>query len=568
MWLWDYLLDLSLKINLMNWTIKPLLFLLICSHLFSGEYSIKDSYNSLFESSSPIHATLHINNLIRKGATELTDEEKERLSEIGLSFKGNEIISVKPTDLDQYYETDHFRIHFTLDESSNDVVENEDYVVGMGEVFENVWTFHIDSMGFDPPPINPNNNHDLYEIYLLYLSPQYFALTYGEGNGSSCHGYIKMRNSYSATQFDDHTELENIQVTAVHEFFHAIQFGYNCYEEFWYMEATATWSEDELYNDVNDFYRYIPTFFNNPDDAINTQGIHMYGTCIFFQYIDEHLGGLETIARSWDYSRDYASSAYDNSFKAINAALEDENSSIESAVNQMRVANQILSSSQSAGVYRYEEADGYLTVVNPPPKEKYFIFEKGDIDEITKFSLQLYESHYYSLSTDSPVSLTLTKENGDFSFTSILKKSGTDQWIVTNGLELNIDPNIGYDWITLIVSAIGENENDWDYSIRLEDGFSEDFTFYPPFPNPSNGQNVNFEFQVITDQTIQFKILNILGHEIWHFSNSYSEPEVVNLIWNGKNKTGKRVSNGVYFGWMKGKSNQKVQKFTLLKKSD
>jgi hypothetical protein len=377
-----------------------------------------------------------------------------------------------------------------------------------------------------------------------------------------------MRNSYSATQFDDHTELENIQVTAVHEFFHAIQFGYNCYEEFWYMEATATWSEDELYNDVNDFYRYIPTFFNNPDDAINTQGIHMYGTCIFFQYIDEHLGGLETIARSWDYSRDYASSAYDNSFKAINAALEDENSSIESAVNQMRVANQILSSSQSAGVYRYEEADGYLTVVNPPPKEKYFIFEKGDIDEITKFPLQLYESHYYSLSTDSPVSLTLTKENGDFSFTSILKKSGTDQWIVTNGLELNIDPNIGYDWITLIVSAIGENENDWDYSIRLEDGFSEDFTFYPPFPNPSNGQNVNFDFQVITDQTIEFKILDILGHEIWHFSNSYSEPEVVNLIWNGKNKTGKRVSNGVYFGWMDGKSNHKVQKFTLLKKSD
>ena len=39
-----------------------------------------------------------------------------------------------------------------------------------------------------------------------------------------------MRNSYSASQFNIHTEIENIKVTAVHEFFHSIQFSYNCFE--------------------------------------------------------------------------------------------------------------------------------------------------------------------------------------------------------------------------------------------------------------------------------------------------------------------------------------------------
>ena len=549
-------------------TNRLLLLISICACLYGNELSVKDSYDALFHSSDPVHATLHINNLIRQGAIGLTDLEKVRLSEIGLSAHGNEIIVLKSTVLDQTYDSDHFRFYFTLDESSNDAVENEDYVTNMGVVFEEVWSFYIDSMGFDPPPLNPNNDHDLYEIYIEYLSPTYFGLTFGEGSGESCHGFIKMRNSYTASQFNNHTVLENIQVTAVHEFFHSIQFGYNCYEKFWFMEASATWSEDELYDNINDFYRYIPNFFSNPDHAIGTEGTFMYGTCIFFQYIDEHLGGRETIRKCWDYSREYASPVNDISFLAIDAALQENNFSFEMAYNQMRIANQILSSSENAGVYSYEEADGYLTVVSPPPKEDYFFFEKGDIESIDNYSLQLYESHYYSLLTETPVAISLTEVNGEFSFTSIVKSSGGDQWIVKSGLEQNIDPEIGIEWITLIVSALGDNENDWDYSLSLSDGYSEDFTLYPPYPNPSKGQSVNFEFQVITEQTIDFQIIDILGQVIWEYSSHYSKPEVITITWDGNNQAGQQVANGVYFGIMEGKSDQKVFKITYLKKSN
>ena len=552
----------------MIWTNRLLLLFSICNCLYGGELSVKDSYDALFHSSEPVHATLHINNLIRQGAIGLTDLEKVRLNDIGLSVHGNEIIVLKSTVLDQTYDSDHFRFYYTLDGSSNDAVENEDYVTNMGAVFEEVWSFYIDSMGFDQPPLNPNNDHDLYEIYIEYLSPTYFGLTFGEGSGESCYGFIKMRNSYTASQFNNHTVLENIQVTAVHEFFHSIQFGYNCYEKFWFMEASATWSEDELYDNINDFYRYIPNFFSNPNHAIGTEGTFMYGTCIFFQYIDEHLGGRETIRKSWDYSRDYASPVNDISFLAIDAALQENNFSFEIAYNQMRIANQILSSSENAGVYSYEEADGYLTVVSPPRTQDSLFFEKGDIESIDNYSLQLYESHYYSLSIETPISISLTEVNGEFSFTSIVKMSGADQWIVKSGLEQNIDPKIGIEWITLIVSALGENENDWDYSLSLSDGYSEDFTFHPPYPNPSIGQSINFEFQIITEQTIVFQIVDILGQIIWEFSRHYSKPEVITMTWDGKNQSGQRVANGVYFGIMEGKSEQKVFKITYLKKSN
>ena len=555
----------------MTWINRLLPLFSICTCLYGRELSVKDSYDALFHSIGPVHATLHINNLIRQGAIGLTDPEKARLTEIGLSVHGSEITVLKSTDLDQTLDTDHFRFYYTLDGSSNHAVENEDYVTNMGAVFEEVWSFHIDSMGFDKPPMGPD---DLYEVNIENLPSNYFGYAVAQGSGSSCNGYISMRNSYTSNPFKALSETDNIKVTAVHEFFHAIQFGYNCYSirnlsgDLWFMEATAVWSEDELYNGINDLYRYMPTWFSNPDQSINDQSTHMYGTFILFQYIDEHLGGPETIKACWENSKNLAHPTQDVSFDAVDAALEPYNSSLEDAYIRMRIANQILSSSENAGVYSYEEADDYLTVVSPPPKEDYFFFEKGDIESIDNYSLQLYESHYYSLSTETPVAISLTEVNGEFSFTSIVKIIGTDQWIVKSGLEQNIDPEIGIEWITLIVSALGENENDWDYSLSLSDGYSEDFTFYPPYPNPSKGQSVNFEFQVITEQTIDFQIIDILGQVIWEFSSHYSKPEVITVTWDGKNQSGQGVANGVYFGFMKGKSEQKVFKITYLKKSN
>ena len=87
-----------------------------------------------------------------------------------------------------------------------------------------------------------------------------------------------MRNSYSSSQFNSLSEFENIKVTAVHEFFHSIQFDYNCYSfdhGLWFMEATAVWSEDELYNGINDLYRYMAAWFSNPDRPINDQSYNL-----------------------------------------------------------------------------------------------------------------------------------------------------------------------------------------------------------------------------------------------------------------------------------------------------
>ena len=557
----------------MTWINRFLFYFGITAILTGESITVRDSYNTLLGSQDPIHATPHINNLIRNNAQGLSEFEKSHLSEIGLEAIGNSIVIINP-NLDQSYDTDHFRFFYTL-EGSN-AVENLDYVINMGNIFEQVWPFYIDTMGFDQPPMGPD---DLYEVNIENLPSNYFGYAVAQGSGSSCNGYIRMRNSYSSSAFNALSETDNIKVTAVHEFFHAIQFGYNCYSirlnsgDLWFMEATAVWSEDELYNGINDLYRYMPSWFSNPDKSINDQSSHMYGTFILFQYIDEHLGGPETIKACWENSKNLAHPTQDVSFEAVDAALEPYNSSLEDAYIRMRIANRILSQSVNAGIYSYNEADGYKTVVNIPPDylpvpEEYLIFSAGQIETEQDQSLRLYESLYYSLTTESPVKIELTKSDGEFSLSSIVKHQGTEQWTVRTGDELNIDPEIGIEWISLVVSSLGLDETNWDFTLQFKDGYSEDFTFFPPYPNPSYGNTVHIDLQVISEQTIHTKVYDLLGREMWSSSNHFSDPELVTLMWNGLNKEGRRVANGIYLIKLEGRSDQKSHRITLLKKSE
>ena len=555
----------------MNWINKASLFILIHSLIFSKGISTRESYHELFFGEGKVHATLHISNLVRHGIDQLTQEEISKLSEIGLINEGTSIIAQTPSTLNETYETDHFKFYYTLDNESIDKVDSLGYVIIMSQVFEQVWNFFGNTLGYDAPPGNPNNDDDKYDVYIVNLPSNYFGITYTTVDDigfPSCVSYIKMRNSYSGSQFSEHTEIDNIKVTAVHEFFHAIQFGYNCWEQYWFMEATAVWSEDELYNDINDLYRYMPSWFSNPDKAIDTESSHMYGTFIFFQYIDEHIGGPETIRDCWVNSREMAEVFIDRSFSAINEVLESQDSNFEEAYTRMRIANRILSSHENAGIYAYKEAEGYLTVLSGPAIKKYLMFEKGDIESESSQSLDLYESFYYSLYTDSPVLVSLNASAGDFSLTSVVKQAGIEKWDVRSGDELNIDPAVEIEWISLIISALGEDERNWDFTLRLEDGYSDDFTIYSPYPNPSFGKEIKFDLQVIREQDINIQIIDLLGKEVWHSSLSFTKPEIATVIWNGKNIPGQKVANGIYFIVIEGDKEKKIKKVTYLKKSD
>jgi hypothetical protein len=91
-------------------------------------------------------------------------------------------------------------------------------------------------------------------------------------------------------EFSTNTPIENLQVTAAHEYFHATQFAYDAWEDSWLLEATAAWVEDEMYDAVDDNRQYLSnsqmTKPHVPLDTFDQTGFH-YGTWTFFRYLTE-----------------------------------------------------------------------------------------------------------------------------------------------------------------------------------------------------------------------------------------------------------------------------------------
>ena len=128
---------------------------------------------------------------------------------------------------------------------------------------------------------------------------------------SDAWAYCVLDNDYRARQFPAGTQLENLRVTAAHEYFHAVQFAYDAFEDAWFMEATATWAEDEVYPDINDNLQYLrhgplgrPGV---PLDRFALGGLHHYGAWVFFRYLAEQFPapvGMSTLIRQmWSAGR-------------------------------------------------------------------------------------------------------------------------------------------------------------------------------------------------------------------------------------------------------------------------
>jgi len=99
-------------------------------------------------------------------------------------------------------------------------------------------------------------------------------------------------------------------VTAAHEFFHTVQFGidfteaalYNDIVGRYWMEMSAVWMEEEQYPDINDYYNYMPWFFNDPRASLqqfNTYSdIRPYAAAIFPMFLSE-MFGRDIIREIW-----------------------------------------------------------------------------------------------------------------------------------------------------------------------------------------------------------------------------------------------------------------------------
>ena len=515
------------------------------------------------------HLTPHLHQIALYGHT-LPEDVKNFLKEVGFDFSGNLVTRGRP-NLDYHYDIDSIRLHYNLtgiDSVSNIDISGEigvpDYVEQMANVFTEVYNVEINDLGYDTPPPEDGIGHDdggsnHYDVYINNLPSNYYGLVQGDGYGYQGSGgiialvsYMEMRNNYNGfyspnNDYGPTTELEAIQVTAAHEYFHAIQYGYDGYEEPWLLEATATWIEEIVYDDINDCYQYMPNWFNSPHKSLGTQ---MYGSYIFYKYIDEHFGGSTTIRHIFEEGLNTNSQNGDYSIQAVDDGLKYVNSSFEEVLNNMVIANRILSSDPGFGaeIYSYEEADAYQAYpVDGPNTYRTVNFSAGDIVTVSSTNLQKYASQYIKVNTETPVNITLTGHESDLKLHVIIKME-TGSHLVRSGSPINIDPSIGVEWISLAVVSQDIQGSDWDYELAIEDGEPEN---YPPSEfsiiTPADSSIIDTSFVTF----LWNKAIDLDENDIVFYDVELG-PNIQNLdtVYTGTDTTfSKNLSNNTIYHW-------------------
>lgn len=204
------------------------------------------------------------------------------------------------------------------DTTDNDGIDDGDNVPDYVElVYRTVKTVHghetgmaAPRLGYDEPlpddgaPGDPNNPDQRIDIYLGELGDRGlygYCAPEGDGTTSQVTGYCVLDNNYDPDEFNA-PRVSSLRVTTAHEYFHAIQFGYDVGEDLWFMEGTATWVEDEVYDTINDNYQYLATSpIRYPRTSLDyTADLFPYGSFIFFTYASESGVGPVEVRDFWE----------------------------------------------------------------------------------------------------------------------------------------------------------------------------------------------------------------------------------------------------------------------------
>ncbi|TAL17981.1 hypothetical protein EPN96_03395 [bacterium] len=239
---------------------------------------------------------------------------------------------VVPTQIENgvFLTTEHFRVFWGNDFDRNDKEWGQN-----GEKGTPLWVVTLansmeyalgeyNRMGFAPPYGVENYYIDIYvgntglRVYSdktgkfeeIALFSDYYA--FANINRDYGVAYFIFNDDFSAYSED---ELPVLKTVAAHELFHAVQRaeGYpwdaeniedgpeyidaeRWTDEGWWVEASATWMEEEIFPDVNDYTKYVSVFLAAPYQPLFTlNGLHEYGASIFAGYVRFMSEGLEAL---------------------------------------------------------------------------------------------------------------------------------------------------------------------------------------------------------------------------------------------------------------------------------
>jgi hypothetical protein len=205
----------------------------------------------------------------------------------------------------------HFCVHWVNDAGYPDAPDLADvspadgipdYVGEVEGVAENVYSTENGALGWRAPkPDGTLGGDPRIDIYLAEIGDSLFGYANTDPGqiGRKRHAYLVIDDDYAISQFPGTNPIEDIEVTLAHEYNHVLQFGYDTFQDIWFLEASATWMEDQVYGSVNDYVRYLKRWNRRTKIPITQDSIKIYGSAVWNHWLS-HRYGQSIVRSAWE----------------------------------------------------------------------------------------------------------------------------------------------------------------------------------------------------------------------------------------------------------------------------
>jgi hypothetical protein len=170
------------------------------------------------------------------------------------------------------------------------------------------------------------------DVYLKELGQQLFGYAapdrgqtpQGHRLPRRLHGYLVLDNDYGPFQYPGTKPQADLEVTFAHEYCHILQMAYDAYQDAWMAESTAVWMEDQAYNGIDDYLRYVRRWVHLERTPLTANSIGEYGDTVWNEWLVRQYG--RGIVRSaWSRSPHtrpggFSVGAYDSAIRAAGSS--------------------------------------------------------------------------------------------------------------------------------------------------------------------------------------------------------------------------------------------------------
>lgn len=459
-----------------------------------------------------------------------------------------------------------FRIHF--DESG---INKPGYsVLELAVAFDSSYNYEVNILGYPLPPSDDNEGGDeLYDVYVINTS--YYGYTEpenssGDGTYSS---YIVLDNDFGAG-FNTHG-IEAAKATAAHEFHHAIQlgnFGLRYDDDIFYYELTSTSMEEFVFDEVNDYYSYMDSYFREPSRRFTrtkANSVDGYDLAIWNLFLKQKFEdstpnkGDIIVKNSWELIGEKKQRA----IVALTNSIQNNGESFPQLFNEFGVWMFFTDERTKSNEF-FEEAEFYpliketsVLALDPEKMPVMFNSEPTSINYLS----------FYDNSQGLPDTIVTVMSNSDIEGSLIENSSlNIDFTINTNSFSGSTSLNDYY-----FVKLSGTNSNyiydSYIINNELASDFKERSTVDFVYPQPFNYELNNMIFiPTFTDISgkAELFIYSIDMNLIYSGVEPISNSDKIVVRWNGFTNDNEKLTSGVYIFATRANGKIKKGKFVVI----